>query len=562
MGSGYRSDRAREIAGRAVRDYQRSKQKFADPGTAMPVLNAAPGMHDNAFESVKHPDYMRDPTGNPLNRPPHLQYDFLAPPGFTPPPAAGTVVAPAAAASGGAWAWLGGIGIGLGLGFWVKEDIDRFKKNAKLPWYDTAYPYRGGRNHWVTADWDRGQEVKWDLDDWLNNWWWQERIREMEANFSFDQLPLWQTAPDQGVGPDGWHHPYWDWNWCSQPHPECDATGAWGFRSGTASGYNYSTSYCPPGSCGSQILTSAPRAPLQADPYNGWLQDTGWLTIGGYKTISTNPTRARGRGAFGANGLGDHTLPLWEQAVVSRAIPIEEYQYGHGEPLSWPDAVAPLGSQPSLAQQQASQRLPRGKQRAGYTVPFSLRHPFTRVVVRPGSPPVTVPDQVIDPGSETEPGGVVIVPPGLPPGNPNPDEEKEAKPWPQRLIHMGFTAINVVTETQDFLEAMHAALPKKYRSRGRNGGDVPPWVILQDIWDNWDHFDADLAVENFVNNQIEDAIYGRFFGFQSRVQRKAGVTAGLGRGVKGYRPTKLVVPEVHFADGNFGIQFGEWSIGE
>ena len=108
---------------------------------------------------------------------------------------------------------------------------------------------------------------------------------------------------------------------------------------------------------------------------------------------------------------------------------------------------------------------------------------------------------------------------------------------------------------------MHEALPKKYRTKGRKGGDVPPWQILRDIWDHWDHFNADLALENFINNEIEDRIYGKFFGAISKTQKRAGITAGLSRGVKPREPWKLTVPEIHFADGQFGVEFGEWQVG-
>ena len=450
-----------------------------------------------------------------------------------------------------------------------------------MPWYDTEYPYRPGGGYQL-ADWDKNQEVQWGLDDWLNDQWYQYRRDNAIHKWFLANQPPPSVINDTGFyDSTGYHGPIYKHHGLYLyyiVHEECsfgtrthfhsrssidyDLSGACAFQ-----GAGWSEGATIPGCAGSSSLVGHSdwsTSPIFVCPANDYVHpffvhhgQASGATLNRYRLSLTQVLQQQSAPAGIPDGL---LVEPGTGPVVGQPVFLQDYP-GHGRSVTpWKDAVAPVGTQPSLAQQQAASKLPGGK-RGTYVVPFSLNHPITRLTVAPGSGPVTVPDQVIDPGTPTEPGGGTIVPPGLPPGNPNPDETKEAKPWAQRLASMGFTAINVVTETQDFMEAMHAALPEKYRSKGRNGGDVPPWVILQDIWDNWDHFDADLAVENFVNNQIEDAIYGRFFGAISRTQKKVGVTAGLSRGVKPREPWKLTVPEIHFANGQFGVEFGEWQIG-
>lgn len=539
MGSGYRNAEAEERA-RAVREQALYPNQYKGPPDLPiepPIGFVAPGF----------------PAEAPVRVPP-------------PPPAiVGGGAGAAAGAAGGAWAVAGGFAIGLGLGFWVKKDIDRFKRTAKLPFYDTL--------KWEESE--LAPEPLWGVQEWADDFWTKYRASEAIEDW-------WATALNPNF-PNGWNFRFGnsrlDVNWCRLPiseggqgqeHP-CSTAGPYKFHAGyTIAGHPSShPQQCTPGSTCSDT-DGIFDVDFVATPWEGFAQGLPG-TFGNSCAIKQQRTEnarwiARGGMSVVPNpGQANIIDPdNWFQEYVQVGT-IVQTDVGYGTPETWLDAAAPDGTQPSLAQQSVPGRLPSGRpgNRAGYTVPFSLGHPFTAIRVAPGtSSPVTVPDQVIDPGSETDPGGVTIVPPGHPPGNP-PYQYRSRKPGHglQKMIRGGMIAINAVTETQDFLEALHAGLPKHLRSKGRNGGDVPPWVILEDIWNNWDDWDAEVGLEAFINNQIEDAIYGRFFGLQSRIQRKAGVTAGLGRGVKGYRPTKLVVPEVHFANGKHEITFGEWSIG-
>ena len=571
MGSGYRGQSARDAAERAVKS--RSRELLGvpdnaepawygdqvkpgitfDPTPNIPLFDAQPGMHPGV-EQYKHPDYLREDQF-PLD---DVEWSFV-PPGAGVPPV--EVAAPAAGAgAAGLWAVAGSFAIGLGLGFWVKKDIDRFKRDAKLPFYDAL--------KWQEADW---VSTRWGVNEWLDDYWTKERADEAIEEW-------WAQAFRPGL-PNGWNFimagQSLDVNWCDAPISEggqgftqlCSTAGPYMFHAGYAIAGHPSSHprQCEAQSCGAGTGTA--NTDWVATPWEGFAQGLPG-TFGNTCAIKQQRTdnalwiAKGGMSVVPGTSAANITNPdNWAQEFVQVGTVVQT-DVGYGTPLKWADAVAPEGSQPSEAQQSVPGRLSRGRpgNRAGYTVPFHLGYPFTAIRVAPGtSSPVTVPDQVIDPGSETDPGGVTIVPPGHPPGNPPAQEDK--KPWTRVFIKGGMLAINAVTETQDFLEALHEGLPKHLRSKGRNGGDVPPWVILEDLWDHYDQWDAQVGIEAYINNQIEDAIYGRFFGLQSRIQRRAGVTAGLGRGVKGYRPTKLVVPEVHFADGAIEVTFGEWSIG-
>lgn len=522
--------------------------------------------------AVKEPRQQFLAPGFPVEAP-------AAPPPSLPPAVSGAAAGAGAAAGVPVAAGLGVLA-GLGFGAWVKSDIDRFNREAKLPWYDTEYSYRGGRDNWALANWDRGQDVDFDLEADLQT---QDDIRRQVQKYYLRpfNVPPGFYRGDYAHGPVyetcglfGCQTNWWEFvdtcpsgnqatHWQTREFAPCSPT----YWNPTMNWWNVDgTGSCTPTLVGAQAnLGTAFSDALficPSDPQNAAVQVGGYYIVSPGVIVTKEAWQLRQSVPAGyelppigtGSGIGVVAAPLF--------LPDTDYVVGYGTPAGWPDWVAPAGSQPSMAQQLLDAKHPGGKASGGYVVPASVRHPMTIIRPAPGSPPVSVPDVIIDPGTETDPGGVVIVPPGHPPGNPTDDAAKEKKPWQQKVVHGGFVAINAVTETQDFMEAMYEGLPKRLRRKGRNGGDVPPWLIAQDIWDNFGAWDAQVAIEALVNNQIEDAIYGRFFGFQARVQRKSGVTAGLGRGVKGYRPTKLVVPEVHFAHGEFGVSFGEWSIGE
>lgn len=454
--------------------------------------------------STYYPPY--GPNGEPLN-----PYKFVPPAGDPPPPPVG-----AGGAGGAAFGPLAVVGLvaGFGLGWWATEDVREWKRGHYRP----SKVYRGYPKYDPLFSFNQDVDRSKYYDPYMLHW-----------------------VNDQGGLIGGWSHPDWDiWNPCGGFGHPCPDEGAYKFKMGN------SPNYCVPSCVGVNddgSLFDTPRAAFDAAP--------SVLPMGVHRVKTTSAGKIIGVGhASTSKLLGTWAdSSLWTQA--GGVVLLDEGVYGHATTVD--------EGEPSLDDLEAPARLSRGRMSEGYSVPFSLSHPFTVIRVAPGSPSVGVPDQVIDP----EEGTVTIHPPGQPPGNPNDEAQRERKPTPNRIAHLGFVAINVVTETQDFMEALHKGLPKRLRSKPRKGGDVPPWVIAQDIWDHWDDWDAEVALEAFVNNQIEDAIYGRFFAQQAAAQRRLGVTAGLARGTRVYRPggepITLPVPEVHFANGEHSVSLGNWT---
>lgn len=455
---------------------------------------------------------------------------------------------------------------GLGLGYEVSRDaIWPFKEKAWRPFYDTEGPYYPSKirfGPYTDETWQRAIPEFDPYEDYWIRWRHDRLIKEAEPFWigRDHAVPAGFWSPDMRHGivrtRNGIRHWFRYVHTCpgnpaanlfDEDGPSTCTTPGWGNNNGWASN---GTGFC--GTLGGTSGWQDRSAPSFTCPAN---ETSFALLVGGYTRVGAGTVKLKEAWLHEAAPVGQVDLPAnldYGTELKPAAVPLEDYQLGH--------ATTVEEGEPSLEEQLAAEVLPRGKTRRGFVVPFSLSAPFTRIIVSPGSPPVTVPDQEIDPGSETDPGGVTILPPSQPPGNPTDDEAREQKPWPQRLAHMGFVAIDVVTEGMDFIEAMHQGLPKRYRSKGRKGGKVPPWVILEDIWDHWDHWDSDVALDAFVNNQIEDAIYGMYFRQTARVQRNLG---GIGR-VRGARQSHIItlpVPEVHFANGQFNLSVGDWEVG-
>lgn len=494
----------------------------------------------------------------------------VAPP--PPPPAGVAVGAGAAAGAAGAavpLALVGTVIAGVALGLSVKKDIDKFKAKSKSPWYDTDYVYTPGehlKQAWVPSKFDEVLPYDYWADyfyqehiDELIDDWWNDVFRSEMLNSTY--TPVWLET-----GPSGWYSRYYQYRRCPSKVP----TGLFGTT------HALNTHTVPPAAanglqaCPGSILSgvvnarATPELAMITSTYPPGQQFIYRLRSGVNPGIAESWSQVQSAYWPTPFFMPSDSSQIWRQGVVYGDRVLVGFVGDVSRPArsTWANGVAPQGTQPSLDEQLADTKLPHGRSRYGYVVPFSLGHPFTIIRPRPGSPPVTVPDQVIDPGSETEPGSVTIVPPGMPPGAESDSGRYSQKPRAQRLAHLGFVAINVATETQDFVEAMHKGLPKHLRSKGVRGSQVPPWVILQDIWDHWDEFDSQVALEAFINNQIEDAIYGRFFGAVSRTQKRLGVTQGLSRATRIRSPwnISIVVPEVHFAHGQHSIEWATVTI--
>lgn len=81
----------------------------------------------------------------------------------------------------------------------------------------------------------------------------------------------------------------------------------------------------------------------------------------------------------------------------------------------------------------------------------------------------------------------------------------------------------MVTEALDFLNALWNAIPRRYRTKGKNGRNPTPQQKFKDIYEAIlvDRFDLERAIENVALNALEDLIVGTLLGTEARIWRKA-----------------------------------------
>ena len=206
-------------------------------------------------------------------------------------------------------------------------------------------------------------------------------------------------------------------------------------------------------------------------------------------------------------------------------------------PTPWGDAVAEAGTQPAtnLAPETAVGRLTEPV----ILPPFPVGVPFPPLIRLPpvvpgatGPVPVRPQDVVITP----TPGGgldVVQVPGGstqLPPEPPG-SGKKERKVTVRTAVGVGVhAALNVVTESFDFIDSLYKGIQEIVpREQWCSNHDYT--CKLTQLYEHWDdpNFDAAKWVSAFINNQFEDAIYGRLGTLTGRATGNLGITTGLNR---------------------------------
>jgi hypothetical protein len=85
------------------------------------------------------------------------------------------------------------------------------------------------------------------------------------------------------------------------------------------------------------------------------------------------------------------------------------------------------------------------------------------------------------------------------------------------------TILNVTSEANDFVDALHKAIPEKYRSRGNR------WDrMLPELYHHWDKIDWGQALQNLVMNQVEDWAIGTANRLANREANRAGWRGGMG----------------------------------
>ena len=204
-------------------------------------------------------------------------------------------------------------------------------------------------------------------------------------------------------------------------------------------------------------------------------------------------------------------------------------------PKPFGDAVADPATQPSVPEEVTTRV---GTITQPFVLPpFPTNFPTPLVVVPPvvpvggGVAPVVAPDVIIQPSPS---GGldVIQVPPGttLPPEPPGP-KKKERKITVRTAVGVGVhTALNVVTESFDFVDSLYKGIQEIVpREQWCSNHDYT--CKLTQLYEHWDdpNFDAAKWVSAFINNQFEDAVYGRLGTLTGRATGNLNITTGLNR---------------------------------
>jgi hypothetical protein len=118
-----------------------------------------------------------------------------------------------------------------------------------------------------------------------------------------------------------------------------------------------------------------------------------------------------------------------------------------------------------------------------------------------------------------------VIPPAKGNSRPGNEKTKEAKlilaPHRRSLVAW---LMNAATESNDFLAAIHKALPEECQGKRTN-----PVGKARDIYNCFSEIDWNKAVCNLVKNEVEDNIYGRGGRGWAKVNRKINHPSGSPR---------------------------------
>ena len=489
---------------------------------------------------------------------------FLAPPAWAPtapPPTLPPALAPLAPAAGGLPA-LGpvgiAVGVGIALGLWSSKGIKDFLAKQK-----DLKPYKS-----FSAN--------------PNSWDWTQTHLE-------DPVPWTKYVPGVAINPV-----YWDVFTCT---------------SGPATRWeNFFRTSC------ATLLTGTPGNALPIpDPYTG----------SGFSTLKINPsvpTRymsvvrcQRKAGAPSPTPIAlaptypyydfptrpapwdtPEALPIKKPTIPGKAKPVKPgyapapapgEMPAHPEPAPgknpWPD-TKPLNWPPKKHPLFAP-----GTPLPPRTAPNPGTKPKPPPAPVPELPPVVVMPPVVQPGPTTPPvpwqppdvvvtpgtggGSVTVRPPSGPVSN-------KPSPGKERKVHMrnaaagmsiagGYNgvlmAVNVFTEGLDFVDALWKGIPKKNRSRCA----VHDYNCkLRDLWEVWDDDQYDVAAffAAFINNQLQDYVFGRLGQAVGTATGRFGISTGLNKAInapsdwwmEASEPgTPGPLPSIHYDE-----ETGEWSV--
>lgn len=247
-------------------------------------------------------------------------------------------------------------------------------------------------------------------------------------------------------------------------------------------------------------------------------------------------------------------VPVEVPNLIPGSVPLSPVT-GTPRPKPWGEALPGVGEQPSGAPEADAPP----QSRPTWEIPVL---PFP-VVIFPGVP--GMPPEILPPPA---PNVQEVVVPAPSPGagdrprvssrpatrhetknRPPRNREKEKKIHVRTVAGGAWAVLNLITEGLDFLDVLWGALPKQHKTKGR----PTPYDKARDIYDNWEAIDVAKAVENYINNQIEDYVYGMIGQQVAKAQGIIGSPTGLSRALSKNQQQfaeqmelELELPEVHY----------------
>lgn len=199
--------------------------------------------------------------------------------------------------------------------------------------------------------------------------------------------------------------------------------------------------------------------------------------------------------------------------------------------------------------------------------PVGIASPNLGITVLPNKQTITVtkPDGAGVSPPRTKPPGNVSAASSRPPRNPNvraPRNYKKSKVNVYSTIPgMVLWLVNQATEGLDLVDGLWDAIPYEKRTN-RGNKDLDPYDKAVEVFYNWHNIDVAEALENIINNQIEDFAYGQLDDSR-HLNKLTGSPTGKGTNAFGTGPSNsedvppLPIPQLDI-DPDTGVASWRW----
>lgn len=284
------------------------------------------------------------------------------------------------------------------------------------------------------------------------------------------------------------------------------------------------------GTCQTAICTTLEALPYDLDvPFGAKSAiDPNWGALFHWKRNSDAPTtRWSLKGHWARPNANKGTTEQPHYATPAQEPFPDPYTVGDPAyspaPLAPPVPLLPPGVDPLIRPPFSNEPLPVPLpwRAIPYRVPNPARDPREQPRRGPGPRPrprLPTERDPMAPPVAGEPGPTIVVGPGtVTEGNPAPG----ARPHPPRRgekekkVRSGLPflirhPVNAATEAKDFIDAVWEAIPWKDRIAYHEGKKVPRAdQKARALYDLFDKIDWEEAIENIVENQIEDFVFGK-----------------------------------------------------